>query len=97
MFLKLKQLLCRHQFKGVDLQERNAEGNISWACCKCTKNYEAECGLDIGDHGTITGPWTKTKQNEPVYWMDEVLTRCRQTSTAMNSLLVSKLLSRRSA
>ena len=59
MALWLKRLFCRHEFRGVDLQSRDAKGDVSWACRKCGKNYEAECGLDMQNWGTLMGPWTK--------------------------------------
>jgi len=53
---KLKQHFCNHRFAIQDLKLINADsdGNdrVSWACDKCGKVFNAQCGLDISPrHG----------------------------------------------
>jgi hypothetical protein len=57
MIKKLKQLFCRHVFKGCDLQSRDENGMVKWPCSKYGKVFEGEHGLQMSNYGKITGPW----------------------------------------
>lgn len=49
---------CSHEFKGREIQHRNSEGIVKWACHKCGKEFQAKCGLDIvARHGKCIGEW----------------------------------------
>lgn len=50
-------LFCSHEFKGKDMQFRNKQGIVKWPCYKCSKEFEAENGLDILKHGKCIGEW----------------------------------------
>lgn len=63
VFSKVRQTLCRHQFRGVDLSLRGADGMVRWPCHKCGKTFAAPYGILIQSHGPIGGPWTSL--NEP--------------------------------
>lgn len=63
--MSIKQWLCRHIFKGSDMQPRNSDGLVIWPCSKCGKVFKEPYGLKMSDHGTITGPWgTERDSNE---------------------------------
>ena len=61
VFSYLKKKTCEHEFKGKDIQPRDEDGNVSWACCKCGKVFTAECGLDILKNGKCIGEWGFSK------------------------------------
>lgn len=50
---------CSHEFKGIDIKPRDSQGVVKWSCCKCGKEFHAECGLDILEHGKCIGQWSK--------------------------------------
>lgn len=54
---RLKHYFCSHEFKGADMEPRNGDGIVKWACYKCGKEFEAENGLDILKHGKCIGGW----------------------------------------
>jgi hypothetical protein len=49
---------CKHEFKGKEMQHRDAEGIVRWQCYKCKKVFAAECGLDILKNGKCIGNWS---------------------------------------
>lgn len=51
----LRQRWRAHVFRGVDLQPRDADGMVRWACSKCGKLHLLEYGLQAP--GKIEGPW----------------------------------------
>ena len=48
---------CIHEFRGVDLPPRDADGMIRWPCSKCGEVFAMQYGLDAPGH--ILGPWTQ--------------------------------------
>ena len=58
-FFKTKT--CKHEFRGKDMQPRDNDGNVSWACYKCGKVFVAECGLDVLKNGKCIGEWGFSK------------------------------------
>lgn len=50
----LKQLFCRHLFDLPNTSPRDKEGNLIWACCKCSKIFKGNCGLYILRHINYT-------------------------------------------
>ncbi|MEI6190489.1 MAG: hypothetical protein WCP61_08720 [Chitinophagia bacterium] len=58
VFAFFKQRTCKHEFKGKEMQHRDAEGIVRWQCHKCKKVFAAECGLDILKNGKCIGEWS---------------------------------------
>lgn len=54
-FLKVKT--CSHLFKASDMKPRDEKGLIKWQCCKCSKVFVDNCGLDILNYGKCDGKW----------------------------------------
>ena len=52
----LRRRFCSHVFRGVDLRTRDADGLVSWSCCRCGKPHRLAYGLLAP--GRITGPWS---------------------------------------
>lgn len=53
----LFQKICKHEFKGKDMQSRNIDGIVKWECHKCRKVFCAEYGLKILENGKCIGKW----------------------------------------
>jgi hypothetical protein len=61
---RLRRLFCLHEFRGIDLQPRDAAGMVTWPCAKCGKVYREPYGVLMASHGTITGPWSGSMKKE---------------------------------
>ena len=61
LFNFLKYKTCKHLFEPYDMQDRDADGNVKWKCCKCNKLFVAECGLDILKNEQCTRRWGNFK------------------------------------
>lgn len=53
----IKQRFCKHVFRGDQMILRDENGYVKWPCSKCEKVFIEHCGLDMLNHGEITGPW----------------------------------------
>ena len=52
--LQIKQKFCKHRFDYKDLISRpTPDGDVTWTCWKCNKEFKAHCGLYILDHGEV--------------------------------------------
>lgn len=53
--------ICKHEFKGKDMQPRDHEGIVKWPCYKCGKIFTAPYGLKILEKGRCIGSWCLIK------------------------------------
>lgn len=58
VFAFFKRKTCKHEFKGKEMQPRDAEGIVRWQCHKCKKVFAAEYGLKILENGKCIGEWS---------------------------------------
>jgi hypothetical protein len=58
VFAFFKTRTCKHEFKGKEMQHRDAEGIVRWQCHKCKKVFAAEYGLKILENGKCIGEWS---------------------------------------
>ena len=58
----IKRIFCHHEFHARDMRLRDEYGIVKWACQKCMRVFQAECGIDILSNGKCIGGWGQPKK-----------------------------------